>query len=142
MNVRLDVIIAKTLQAVFWGGFAVVAFMFFSKPDVVNGVLGLMYALLALLNTYLPKPHLWGKITSSRINPNGLLVELRHESIPDVVISKSITNESGKFALKAIPGKRYIVKIKTIGDIENVLLHEQIVTVGGDGVVNDIIHLN
>ena len=141
-SIHLDVIIAKGLQVIFWAGFAVTGFMFLSDPGILNGVLIGLYALLSVLNLYLPKPHLWGKIVSSHVSPGGLLVELRHESIPDVVVGKAITNESGKFTLKAMPGQRYILKVKSIGETTNILLTEQVVTVGGDGVVNDVIALD
>jgi hypothetical protein len=139
---QLDVIIAKTLQTVFWVGFAMTTWMSLSSPGIVNISLTGLYTILAVLNLYLPKPHLWGKIVSSKVNPHGLLIELRHESIPDVVVSKTITNEVGKFTLKAMPGKSYVLKVKLIGENENILLREQVVTVGGDGVVNEEIHID
>ncbi len=141
-NVYLDVLIAKFLQVVFWVGFVITGYLFFAHPDAVNTLFALIYVILAVLNTYLPKPHLWGRVTSSRIDPRGLLVELRHESIPDVVISKVFTNESGKFSLKAIPGRKYLLKVKMVGEFKNVLLAEEVVIVGGEGVVNKVINLD
>jgi len=137
-NVRLDVVITKLLQLLFWGGLLAVVLIFLASPTVPNGVFVLIYAFLAWLEKYLPKPHLWGRITSSHTNVNGLLIELRPASIPTVILGKALTNIEGKFFLKAPPGK-YLLEVLSVGQDTNTSLHKRDVVIGKSMTVSDVI---
>lgn len=100
-----------------------------------------VYLLLAALRRFIPNQRLWGRVTSRREPVAGLILELCPVQIPTMVIGRAMTNEQGKYFLKAPAGK-YLVRIEKKSGEQNALLRTLEVGVSKDGVVNDRIDLD
>lgn len=140
LNARLEYFVTWLLKILFWGGFVIIFILLISNPSVINIVFAVVYTLLAWLNKYIPDPHLSGRIVSSELATENLLLELRHESMKDIVVAKTVTDKRGRFFLKCAPGQ-YLLGIKNIGDSENTLVKEFKVKVGSEMIINKIFEI-
>ena len=111
-----------------------------NNPSIINIIFAVVYTILAWLNKYIPDPHLSGRVVSSEFATENLLLELRHESMKDIVVAKTVTDKNGRFFLKCAPGQ-YLLGIKNIGDSENTLIKEIKVKVGDEMIINKVFEI-
>ncbi|MFA5991389.1 MAG: PA14 domain-containing protein [Candidatus Doudnabacteria bacterium] len=138
---RLEYALHIMLQTFFWSGALFVLINFLLLPNLFNSISFLVYVVMIITRRLIPHAHLWGRIIfNSGERANHLLLELHPAKIPTVVTGRAVSAETGKFFLKAMPGK-YVLTIKRVDGLTNKLLYTQDVTVGKDGVVNEIIVL-
>jgi hypothetical protein len=142
---KLEKALNIILSVLFWGGATGVLLLFCVNTNLVNGLFSLLYVFFAILRHLLLRVRLWGRLESNRINTAGLYLELSPASLPKIILGKSMTNQSGKFFLKAKPGQ-YILRVKEIGSpmgdtLSTKLLLEREIRVGKDGVVNENIKI-
>jgi hypothetical protein len=140
LAIQFDHIIVIVLQTIFWVGFTGVAFMLYIDQNILNLTFFGIYILLIWINKKIPNPKLWGRVTVNGILSPGLLLELRSEVTPDVVLSKTLTNQNGRFFLKASPGK-YLLDVKRINENTNTLLLKRSVTVRKSMILNENIEV-
>lgn len=141
INPRLEYALHIILQTLFWSGAMFVLLNFLLLPNLFNSISVLVYLVMIVMRRIIPHAHLWGRIVfNSGLRANHLLLELHPIKIPSVVTGRAVSAESGKFFLKAMPGK-YVLTIKKVDGLTNTILYKQDVTVGKDGVVNEIITL-
>jgi len=142
---KLEAAIHLFMQFLFWGGAVGVLLLFIAQTNLVNGLACLLYLFLAVLRKVVLRVRLWGRIQSESRNVQGLYLELSPVRLPTIVIGKAMTDQSGKFFLKAQPGE-YIFRVKEItassgSTLATNLVCEQPVVVEKDGVVNKIINI-
>jgi hypothetical protein len=142
---KLEFALRLFLQTLFWAGAVLVLLIFIAHTNLVNGLFFLLYLLLAVLRSIILRIRLWGRIVSSSVGVDSLYLEMSPQQFPSVVIAKTVTNQNGKFFLKAIPGA-YFLKIKNIQSSTNETLSTKLlatkeIVVKKDGVVNGDIQL-
>ncbi len=140
LNAKLEYFVTWLLKILFWGGFVIIFILLINNPSVINIIFAVVYTLLAWLNKYIPDPHLSGRIVSSELATENLLLELRHESMREIVVAKTVTDKNGRFFLKCAPGQ-YLLGIKSIGDSTNTLIKEFKVKVGSEMIINKVFEI-
>ncbi|MBI5531049.1 MAG: hypothetical protein HY918_06160 [Candidatus Doudnabacteria bacterium] len=141
INPRMEYIFHIILQTLFWSGALFVLINFILLPNLFNSISALFYVVMVIMRKLIPHAHLWGRVVfHNGERANHLLLELHPVKIPTVVTGRAVSAESGKFFLKAMPGN-YILTVKKVDGLNNTILYKQEVTVGKEGVVNEIISL-
>ncbi|MBI5530329.1 MAG: hypothetical protein HY918_02405 [Candidatus Doudnabacteria bacterium] len=101
------------------------------------------YGGLLILALFTPTPRLWGKIKSNNKNLlyENLFLELHNEKFTQISFGKAWVTVTGKFLLRANPG-RYILSVSKV-DSQNqkVLLAETKISIGKAGVFNPTLYL-
>jgi hypothetical protein len=135
----MELVLHTCLNTLFWLGFAFIVFNLIVNINLLNTLFALLYTGLIFLRKFIPNAKLWGRVESRTIDTAGLLLEISSKEVPETVVARAMTNQRGKFFLKASKGE-YVLRVKKIGD-PNITILETQVFVGKNGVVNKIIKL-
>ncbi len=133
---KFDALVIKGLQIFFWAGFVAVIVVLVANPTLQNAFFALVYALLIVLNKFLPSPRLWGQITSIRRDVKGLVVQLRHPTLPEIIVGRATTDVRGRFFLKVAPGA---YGLEILSSTRDLVIHRRTITVRKNMIVNDTI---
>lgn len=134
----LETFLTKLTLVAFWFVLLLsILGLYFQRAPFAKYILG-AYALIFFLAWTVPRPRWWGRVLIK--NPNdslvGLVVELSHPEMKDVVVAKANVLEDGKFLIRMDRGK-YVLNIKRyIDDQPPQLVYTKKVRVGGEQVVN------
>lgn len=137
---KIEQFVSYVLHGAFWVGGALTLLLSITHPTVVNIVFALVYAALSVLKHIIPTIKLSGLLVSGGTSLSGVNLELYHKDMLHTAVARALTNQEGRFFLKATPGE-YLLKVKQINDSEVEVLSEQMVSIGKDGVLNQVISL-
>ncbi|MGE5392643.1 MAG: hypothetical protein ACM3NH_02770, partial [Candidatus Saccharibacteria bacterium] len=129
---RWEWFVSKISDILFAFGFLLVLFGVLSGPNAWNLTLAFLYLLVLSIRFFLPKHRLYGRVMSKDNHAlENISLEIFHPGLTQVVLTKSLVSKSGRFFLKANPGK-YLLRVK---QNENTL-GESTIEIGQDGVLN------
>ena len=141
---HLEYLLKKLLAVCFWFGllaYCLYVWASYPKTPYYVYVILLVYLLLIILSRIIPDVRLWGKIhIKAKIkNIKNLFLELHSQQFPGVSFGKTYAHESGRYLLRANPGK-YLLTVSLVNEkAEKVLLGSLPVKIGPDGVFNNTI---
>jgi hypothetical protein len=134
-----DIFFSKFFRILFWFGLAFSLIAVLANPNTLNYSIAGIYIFVLTLSIILPKKHLWGEIVDQKDRPlKGIKLELNHPQLEGVVVGRAISNQEGKFLLKAERG-HYNLKASN-PQTEQVIKTEG-VDIREDGVLNSLIRV-
>ncbi len=141
---HLEYLLKKLLAVGFWFGLIGCCLYVWGTyphaPYFIYIILAL-YLTLIILARLTPDVRLWGKIyiKAEIKEPHNLFLELHSQQFPGVSFGKAYAQESGRYLLRANPGK-YLLTVSLVNaKHEKVLIGSLSVRIGPDGVFNNTI---
>ncbi len=135
---KLEIAVLWGLDFIFWLSLAFVIFNFIFEPNILNDIFVVFYVLLAFVRRLIPDHKLFGRVESKTMNVVGLIVEISLKQMPQMTFNRTLAKRVGKFFMMAPKGD-YILRVKQSGDSGKVTLFESNISVGREGVVNNVI---
>lgn len=136
----LEKFVPLLLQTLFWGGAVFALMRLIIHPTPLTLLLLGIYLLFAVLRTLVREERIWGRVIGSSQPVGGLYLEVSPIRFPGIISNATTTTADGKFFLMAPPGK-YLLRVKTGPGNATSQIAQRPITVRGNGVVNDDIHI-